>query len=217
MQDWQKKLLNRTPPNNLDKDEWENIVLNELSGPGETGFGSEDFKHLMKKGYGYENPQQVPEIRKAAEETYIKRHGGLGSGSATVFKKGLKTISQNRGVNEEITSPFCIPSIHKKSMETRLKNNTNPFVTNNPMKNKERALSIAQKRSGANHYKRKTIEWYLDRGNGWELLDVSDQSLSEALESYGVSKNTYYYMLKGNRSPTRGSAAGFRAKKVIKK
>lgn len=72
----------------------------------------------------------------------------------------------------KINSPLKNKEIHDKSIESRTANKTNVFDTNNPMKNKEKALKIASKRSGENHYMKKNVIYYykFENCDKWEVL-----------------------------------------------
>jgi len=79
----------------------------------------------------------------------LKRHFNYNSKLYEIFKQKK---------NEELkiwlkeNSPFKNKLVHRKTMDTRDKNGTNIFVTNNPMHNKESIRKKIKKTSGKNHY-----------------------------------------------------------------
>lgn len=111
-------------------------------------------------------------------------------------------------------SPFKNPKIHSKTMKTRELNRTNIWLTNNPMKNKKRALEIASKRSGENHYSRKIrFSYSIDNGNTWVQINVIT-TLADACKSLGFSYATYMKMLANpGFTPTRGPMKGMIGKR----
>lgn len=115
------------------------------------------------------------------------------------------------------SSPFSIPMIHKKSMDTRKKNKTNIFITNNPMHNEKFIQKKVKKTSGKNHYLRKTRKYYYKSVNSkkWILIDTSSNNLSEALKKLSFSYPTFMKMLSENYKPKRGSLKNIDVKREI--
>lgn len=111
-------------------------------------------------------------------------------------------------------SPFKNPEIHTKTMKTRELNGTNIWLTNNPMKNKKRALEIASKRSGENHYSRKIrFSYSIDNGNTWVQINVIT-TLADACKSLGFSYATYMKILANpGFTPARGPMKGMIGKR----
>lgn len=114
-------------------------------------------------------------------------------------------------------SPFKNPEIHKKTIEKRTKNGTNVWVTNNPMKDPDKAKEIAKSRSGKNHYLTKTRLYYYKNENDyeWQLLDP-ELTISQICKKYNWSIATFNYIL-GGKIPKRGPMKGIMLKKVILK
>jgi len=112
-------------------------------------------------------------------------------------------------------SPFNNPEIHKKTIESRTKNVTNVWITNNPMKDPVKAKQIAQSRSGKNHYLTKTRLYYYKHENDsdWQLLDP-DLTIQQLCKQHCWSVATFNYILNG-KIPKRGSMKGISIKKVI--
>jgi hypothetical protein len=79
--------------------------------------------------------------------------------------KQLETMKTN--------SPLKNKEIHSKSIKNRSENGTNVWVTNNPMKDKNKALEIASKRSGDNHYSKIKIKYFykLKDEETWQELE----------------------------------------------
>lgn len=110
-------------------------------------------------------------------------------------------------------SPFKNPIIHAKTMKTRELNGTNVWSTNNPMKNKERALEIASKRSGENHYSRNTLYFYSSDRINWIKINIKT-TLTDALNDLGFSYPSYMKMLSNpGFSPSRGVMKGLIGKR----
>ncbi len=110
-------------------------------------------------------------------------------------------------------SPFKNPIIHAKTMKTRELNGTNVWLTNNPMKNKERALEIASKRAGDNHYSRRTSYFYSFDNITWVKINIKT-TLTAALNDLGFKYVTYMKMLSiPGFSPSRGPMKGLFAKR----
>lgn len=119
----------------------------------------------------------------------------------------------NQRIYMKNNSPLKNPEVHAKTMNTRELNGTNVWLTNNPMKNKERALEIASKRAGANHYSRRTSYFYSFDNVTWIKINIKT-TLTDALSELGFKYVTYMKMLSiPGFSPTRGPMKGLFAKR----
>lgn len=153
-------------------------------------YGTPEFEHALIEKYGTANIQKIE----------------------SVVEKRRKSLNEKYGV--DAISPLSIKQIHNKTMKTRAMNGTNIFETNNPMKDPVRALEIASKRSGENHYTKKNNYYYTIDGE-WILLNTHKQQLSDALKEVGISYATYMKCL--TKGPdwcvSRGTWKGLRGKK----
>lgn len=111
-------------------------------------------------------------------------------------------------------SPFRSIDVHKKSIDSRERNGTNVWKTNNPMKDPLKAKQIASKRSGGNHYLTKQIvfEYSLDSGSTWNLIDRT-LTVDQICDIYNWSRATFYYIIDG-KIPKRGSMKGLLIRRV---
>lgn len=145
----------------------------------------------------------------------------------------MKTLKQNFNYNSRIyqilqekridelkiwakkNSPFKNKKIHQKTMNTRKKNGTNIFETNNPMHNKKSVLKKVEKTSGKNHYlcKRYRYEYSLDFGNTWIAIDntLTTKQICEKVLYCSIS--TFNYILSG-KIPKRGPLSNTMIKKI---
>lgn len=112
-------------------------------------------------------------------------------------------------------SPFKIKEIHEKTIKSRSDRGTNVWVTNNPMKNKDKALKIASKRSGKNHYavKNTQYEYRLNNGN-WKSIDIG-LTIKQICEQYDWDKSTFNYIIRKNKTPKRGRMMGIEIRKKL--
>ena len=112
-------------------------------------------------------------------------------------------------------SPFKIKEIHEKTIKSRTNRGTNIWTTNNPMKNKNRALEIASKRSGKNHYAVKNVQYeYRVNGDEWLKIDP-DLTIAHICKQYNWYISTFNYIIRKNKIPKRGNMAGIEIRKVI--
>jgi group I intron endonuclease len=141
---------------------------------------------------------------------YNSNIGGWGGYVRTenVRKKQSESLKKSYQENK-ITSPFSNPDIHKKTIERRSLNNSNVWVTNNPMKNKERALEIAANRSKEKHYTFGKYRYIIIDAYGVKK-EFSECSLKEALAFYNMPLSTYHKYVNTGESPSRGPFKGFR-------
>lgn len=112
-------------------------------------------------------------------------------------------------------SPFKNKLIHKKSMNTREKNGTNIFITNNPMYNKESVKKKLEKTSGKNHYlcKKYRYEYSLNFGKTWISID-NNLTVNQICEKVlYCSTGTFNYILSG-KIPKRGPLANTLIRKI---
>lgn len=87
------------------------------------------------------------------EETYERYKKEI----SEIISKRVKESWHNGSRDKQLAymkenSPFKIKEIHKKTIETRTKNGTNVWVTNNPMHNEICAEKSISKRRGELHY-----------------------------------------------------------------
>ncbi len=112
-------------------------------------------------------------------------------------------------------SPFKNKLIHQKSMDTREKNGTNIFITNNPMYNEESVKKKLEKTSGKNHYlcKKYRYEYSLNFGKTWISID-NDLTVNQICEKVlYCSTGTFNYILSG-KIPKRGPLANTLIRKI---
>lgn len=161
------------------------------------------------------------DIAKEMEKFYIKEHdsyqngynsnkGGWGGYDRTDITTKRQSESLKKSYKEnKIRSPFSDPKIHKKTIQTRSENGTNVWSTNNPMKDKNRALEIAAKRSGSSHYTFGKYRYTIVDNLG-QTKEFTNCSLSDVIRYYSMPVSTYHKYVNTNRSPSRGSFKGFR-------
>jgi hypothetical protein len=111
-------------------------------------------------------------------------------------------------------SSFKIKEIHEKTIKNRTGNGNNIWAINNPMKNKEKALEIASKRSGKNHYlvKETQYEYKID-DNDWVQIETG-LSIPEICDKFDWDKSTFMYITCKNKIPKRGKMAGIDIRKI---
>lgn len=141
---------------------------------------------------------------------YNCNKGGWGGYDRTKDVTKKQSESLKRAYKEKkIKSPFSDSKTHSKTIETRSLNKSNVWVTNNPMKNKEKALEIASKRSGEKHYtfgKNKFIIVDADENKREFVLCA----LRDVLDFYKMPLSTYHKFVNSNKSPSRGPFKGFK-------
>jgi len=100
--------------------------------------------------------------------------------------------------NMKNNSPLKNKKTHKKTIETRTKRGSNVFSTHNPMKDEEKALKIASKRSGDKHYsKRKTKHFYrYENENKWHKIPKG--TLHKFREENGLTRTDLEKLLENN-------------------
>ena len=112
-------------------------------------------------------------------------------------------------------SPFKIKEIHDKTLKTRKDRNNNVWLTNNPMKNKEKAQEIASKRKGNNHYLVKNVQYeYRYAGDKWNTIE-SNLTIPEICERYNWNISTFMYITLKNKIPKRGKMSGLEIRKKV--
>lgn len=112
-------------------------------------------------------------------------------------------------------SPFRIKEIHDKTLKTRKERNTNVWITNNPMKNKEKALQIAGKRKGNKHYLVKNVQYeYRYTGDKWNIIE-SGLTIPEICERYDWNISTFIYITLKKKIPKRGKMSGLEIRKKV--
>jgi transposase-like protein len=145
----------------------------------------------------------------------------------------MKTLKQNFNYNSRLyqilqekrieemkiwlkkNSPFKNKLIHQKTMNTRQKNGTNIFVTNNPMHNEESLKKKIEKTSGKNHYlcKKYRYEYSVNFGESWISIDndlTTKQICDQVLQ---CSPSTFNYILSG-KIPKRGPLSNTLIRKI---
>lgn len=141
---------------------------------------------------------------------YNSNKGGWGGYDKTeeIIRKQSETLKKSYR-EKKISSPFSDPDIHKKTIESRSLNGTNIWITNNPMKNKEQAMSIAAKRSGVNHYTFGKHHYIVYDSNEVKT-EFTNCCLRQLLDFYSMPASTYHKYVNTNSSPSRGAFKRFR-------
>lgn len=145
----------------------------------------------------------------------------------------MKTLKQNFNYNSRLyeilqekrieelkiwskeNSPFKSKIIHQKTIDTRKKNGTNIFITNNPMHNEESILKKVKKTSGKNHYlcKKYRYEYSLNFGKDWISIDIDLTTKQICEQVFNCSISTFNYILSG-KIPKRGPLANTIIRKI---
>lgn len=113
-------------------------------------------------------------------------------------------------------SPLRDTKVHKKTMETRAKRGTNIWLTNNPMKNPDKAKEVASKRSGSSHYLTKSLTYYYKNQDDHEWAKIDPNLTSqEVCDKYGWSIATFNKCINKGTVPSRGPMKGLMIKRVI--
>ena len=138
------------------------------------------------------------------------------------ISKAVKESWQNGSRDDQIkwmkeNTPFKNKEIHKKTINNREKNGNNIWSTNNPMWDPIKAKKIASKRSGDNHWLRKSRSYYYKNIDDQEWIKINtDNGLQEALNSLGFSYSTFMKMISEDYKPKRGPLSNINVKRVIK-
>lgn len=171
-----------------------------------------DSRYINSNLYAYIKPQLSGIVSKRFKELWSNedyRRKTIASQRATWYDGSR----DNQRIYMKTYSPLKNPEVHAKTMKTRELNGTNVWLTNNPMKNKERALEIASKRAGDNHYSRRTSYFYSFDNITWIKINIKT-TLTDALNDLGFKYATYMKMLSMPEfSPSRGPMKGLFAKR----
>lgn len=136
------------------------------------------------------------------------------------YSSHLYSILQEKRKEElkkwlKINSPFKKKNIHEKCMNTRIKNKSNIFITNNPMYNKEKIEKKIKKTSGKHHYlcKRYRYEYSLDLGKTWIHINNDLTTKQICIELFKCSISSFNYVLSG-KITKRGPLANIIIRKI---
>lgn len=169
-------------------------------------------RHINSNLYAYIKPRISKMVSKQFKDLWLNddyRIKTIGAQKASWYN-GSRAAQLSYMKNN---SPFKNHAIHAKSIKTRELNGANVWSTNNPMKNKKRALEIASKRSGENHYSRNTLYFYSHDKINWIKIDIKT-TLTDALNDLGFSYPSYMKMLSTpGFSPSRGVMKGLIGKR----
>lgn len=135
------------------------------------------------------------------------------------MRKSIRLSWSNGARNEQLAhmkenSPFKIKAVHLKTIENRTKNNTNIWVTNNPMKDPVKAKEIAKSRSGVNHYMSKSRAFYYRKLGDVEWIKI-EGLLDDELVKLGFPRATFMKMIHGDYRPQRGTMSEYEVKRIL--
>jgi len=134
--------------------------------------------------------------------------------NSLVYDSMRKKYSEELSKWLKSNSPFKDKNIHKKTMNSRVKNKSNIFETNNPMFNEKSKRKKIEKTSGKNHYLTKKYSYEYSNDNvNWVKID-NDLTVKEICKKYKWSVSTFNYILSG-RIPKRGNMNNLYIRKII--
>lgn len=120
----------------------------------------------------------------------------------------LKYIEELRE-RMKLYSPFKNPHIHKKCMDTRTRNKSNVFITNNPMLNEEYKKKKIEKTRGANNYLTKKFKYRFSNDGGKTWVEIPHgTTVKQICDLYGWSISTFNNLLLYNKIPSSGPLLG---------
>jgi hypothetical protein len=134
--------------------------------------------------------------------------------------KDKKRLSWSNGARNEqlaymkVNSPFKIKEIHQKTIDTRSKNGTNIWITNNPMKNSIRAKEIAKSRSGKDHYLNKNRKFYYRKKGDINWIEI-DGILDQELIKLNFPRATFMKMIHSDYIPKSGALCNYEVKRIL--
>ena len=215
---------------------YKKIILNRINNPiaiGENHHivpksmgGTDDIENIIKLSSKEHYICHLCLIKFTEGQDYYKMLCAINSMSMNTMKQNfsynsrLYEILQEERIVElrkwlKINSPFKNKSIHNKCMETREKNKTNIFITNNPMYSEEFKNKKLEKTSGKNHYlcKKYRYEYSLDFEKTWIKIDNNLTTKQICKEVLKCSISTFNYILSG-KIPKRGPLSNTIIRKI---
>jgi hypothetical protein len=179
--------------------------------------------HLVSKYHKRHIPSRVFEYLRIENSKscaeYMKKRW-LNDQYREKMSADIKASWENGSRNHQLqymkeNSPFKNKEIHVKTMATRTERGANIWVTNNPMKNPERAKHIAAKRSGKKHWLSKDLffEYSEDCGQSWISIDKT-KTIDEICNQFNWSRGTFNKTLKTGKSTNKGPMKNILVRRV---
>lgn len=147
--------------------------------------------------------------------TTLKNRRNLKLTSKSYEKTKKAYLQWKSDVQKGKPNNFNKPEVMAKCHKTRRENNTNPFITNNPMYNDESIRKKVEKCSGKNHYYKTRNRYYYNvlGSDKWIEILYQESTLQKAVESLGWKYSAVNKLLRTGKYGTRGSVKNIRIKR----